>query len=493
MRTWSLYTRIALIFALVLLCFGVALGWVSYRAAKDHQHEVMQQLSRELAQHIADHGTLLTDTGFDRRGVGELFRMATVVNPTIELYLLDAEGRIVSYSPPEGPLARTYVALGPIKRFLDQEPLPILGDSPRDAGRPGVFSAAAVMRDNEVAGYLYVTLVGTMYQQRADDASFGHVLRTTAWTGVAALALALVVGLAAFAWITRRLDRLTSAVQAFERDSGSEASLTVPTEVHATDEIGRLALAFDHLTARLAAQRVELQRQDRLRRDLVANIAHDLRTPLTSMQTYLETLATVELSPGERGQYLDVAVRQCHRVTRLSQQLFELARLEGEESLPQSERFSLAELVQDIAQKFALSARDKGVRLEATTDSQGLFVRADIGLIERVITNLLDNAIRHTPDGGDVRLEARPIPQGVEVRIADTGSGIAAEHLPGLFERNSPLRSTHGRKHGGLGLLIATRILALHGSRMTVSSTAGSGTVFSFVLPVGAVACIPTA
>jgi len=488
MRTWSLYTRIALIFALVLLGFGVALGWLSYRAAKDHQHEVMQQLSRELAEHIADHGTLLTDTGFDRRAVGELFRMATVVNPTIELYLLDADGRIVSHSPPEGPIARTFVALGPIREFLDRRPLPILGDSPRNADGSGVFSVAPVVRDYETAGYLYVMLVGSMYQQRADDASFGHVLRTTAWTSAAALVLALVVGLAAFAWITRRLDRLTSSVRAFERDSLGDAPLPVTTLLHGSDEIGRLARAFDHLTARLAAQRLELRRQDRLRRDLVANIAHDLRTPLTSMQTYLETLARVELPTVERRQYLDVAVRQCHRVTRLSQQLFELARLEGEDTVPQSERFSLAELAQDIAQKFVLSAREKGVRLEAATDAQGLFVLADIGLIERVITNLVDNAIRHTPSGGEVRLEALPRPEGVEVRVADTGVGIAAEHLPSLFERNSPLRKTYRRSHGGLGLLIATRILALHGSKMTVASRAGCGTIFSFVLATGSVA-----
>ena len=485
MRTWSLYTRIALIFALVLLGFGVALGWLSYRAAKDHQHVVMQQLSLELAEHIADHGNLLTDSGFDRRAAGELFRMATVVNPTIELYLLDAEGRIVSHSPPEGPIARTFVSLVPIRQFLDRRPLPILGDSPRNPDGSGVFSVAPVVRDNEVAGYLYVMLVGAMYQQRADDASFGHVVRTTAWTSAAALALALLVGLGAFAWITRRLDRLTSSVRTFERDSLGDAPAPAATTSHGSDEIGRLAQAFDHLASRLAAQRAELRHQDQLRRDLVANIVHDLRTPLTSMQTYLETLARSELTAGERRQYLDVAVRQCHRVTRLSQQLFELARLEGEDTVPQSERFSLAELAQDIAQKFTLSARGKGVRLEATTDAQGLFVLADIGLIERVITNLVDNAIRHTPSGGEVRLEALPCPEGVEVRVADTGVGIPAEHLQGLFERDSPLRAAHQRSRGGLGLLIATRILAMHGAQMKVASRVGCGTVFSFVIATG--------
>ena len=219
----------------------------------------------------------------------------------------------------------------------------------------------------------------------------------------------------------------------------------------------------------------------------MANVSHDLRTPLTLMQSHLETLVRIgeKLSPADRQQYLDVAVRQSHRVARLSQQLFELAQLEGEESLPESELFSLAELVQDIAQKFALSARDKGVRLLASASQRGLFVMGDIGLIERVISNLIDNAIRHTPSGGLVRLDAMPGARGAEVRVTDTGTGIAAQHLPGLFERDSPLRKSTGRGHGGLGLLIAKRILALHGTSMSVQSEAGRGTVFSFMLPAG--------
>ncbi len=489
MKTGSLYGRIALIFALVLLVFGSALGWLSYRAAKDHQHEVMQQLSHELAQHIADHVALLTSNGFDRNQVAELFRMATVVNPTIELYLLDADGAILSHSPPDGPLARERVSLAPIHDFLGGRSLPILGDSPRSAERQGVFSAAPIMRDGYTAGYLYVVLVGAMYQQRADDASRSYVLRTMAWTGIAALLLALLVGLALFAVITRRLNRLTSSVQAFESASlGDNRPLAATNADAGTDEIGRLSMAFQHLTGQLSAQRAELQRQHELRRELVANVSHDLRTPLTSMQNYLETLVKMgeELSPADRQQYLEVAVRQSHRVARLSQQLFELARLEGEESLPQPELFSMSELVQDIAQKFALSARDKGVQLHAEADPQGLFVVGDIGLIERVITNLIDNAIRHTLSGGEVRIETEPSAQGVEVRVADTGAGIAAEHLPGLFERDSPLRKNANRGHGGLGLLIAKRILALHGTRIAVTSETGQGTVFSFVLPVGA-------
>ena len=486
-RLASLYSRIAIVFALVLLGFGIALGWLSYRAAKFHQHEVMQQLSHELARHIAGHGALFGAQGLDRKTMDELFRMASVVNPTIELYLLDTEGLILGHSPPEARLELDRVALAPVKQFLDGRALPILGDSPRSAGRQGVFSVAPIVRDGRTEGYLYVVLVGDMYRRQADEAGLGHVLRTTAWTGVAALLLALLLGLALFAFITRRLNRLTGSVQAFADQQLGEGPMPPPAlPAGDADEIVRLSRAFEQLTARVAAQRAELQRQDDLRRELVANVSHDLRTPLTSMQNYLETLLRMgeSLSASERRQYLEVAVRQSHRVARLSQQLFELARLEGEEALPQPEPFSLSELVQDIGQKFELSAADKGLRLCVLAEPQDLPVLGDIGLIERVITNLVDNAIRYTPSGGEIRLEAAASAQGAEVRVVDTGTGIAAEHLPGLFERDSPLRRSANRGHGGLGLLIAKRILALHGTRMAVASEPGRGTVFSFALPV---------
>ena len=153
------------------------------------------------------------------------------------------------------------------------------------------------------------------------------------------------------------------------------------------------------------------------------------------------------------------------------------------ETLPHVEVFSLSELLQDVGQKFAPLAAEKQVRLSVDADPEGLFVRADIGMIERVIANLIDNAIRHTPASGAISLEAVSTPAGIEVRVADTGVGIATEYLPGLFGRDSPLRQTAGRTGGGLGLRIAERILALHGTRMAVASESGHGTTFRFALP----------
>ena len=489
MKLDSLYSRIALVFALVSIGFGALLGWPSYNAAKVHQHAVMQQLSRELASHIVNQGPLIGASGIDRKAVDELFHMATAVNPMIEIYLLDGDGLIVTHSPPGGDLPFGRVSLEPIHAFIAGKALPVRGDSSRAARRKEIFSVAPILLDTHVSGYLYVVLVGGMYRQMADEAEQSFAVRSAVWVGTVGLALALLVGLAAFGRITRPLNRLARTVPAFERDNPESeprdpGKKTAPG-ASSKDEIGRLATAFFQMTERLKAHMGEIRRHDQLRRELVANVSHDLRTPLTSMQNYLETLLRTgdDLPAAERRHYIEVAVRQCHSVTKLAEQLFELAQLECEETLPHAEVFSLAELLQDVGQKFALLAAKKQVRLSVEADPEGLFVHADIGMIERVIANLIDNAIRHTPPAGAISLKAISTPAGIEVRVADTGVGIATEYLPGLFGRDSPLRQTAGRAGGGLGLRIAERILALHGARMAVASESGHGTTFRFALP----------
>ena len=480
----TLYSRIALVFALLLCAFGAALGWLAWTAAKYHQHEVMQEVYRGLAANIANRVPLSGGTA-NPHAMDEVLRMSAAVNPSIEIYVLASDGRIVAHVPRDVPLARTRVELAPLRAFVAGERLPLLGDSPRLASGREIFSAAPIVVDGRAAGYVYVVLVGDMYRQMAETARRDYALRTALWVGVVALALALAIGLVAFAGITRPLRKLTNAVDAFERDASLLDTALPRSPSLPTDEITRVTESFERMKTRLAVHVDELKQQDSLRRELVANISHDLRTPLTSMQNYLETLTRTgeTLSPADRRQYLEVALRQSQRVAKLAGELFELARLECTETLPQPEVFSLSELMQDVAQKFALAAADKRIALRADPTPGALFVRGDIAMIERAISNLLDNAIRHTPADGEVSLAASSTHAGVEVRIEDTGVGIAAEHLPHLFERYSPLRETSRRAGGGLGLQIAKRILALHGSGIAVASKPGCGTTFRFALP----------
>ncbi len=511
----SLYGRIALVFAAIVLLLGAGLTSLAYSAAKRHQHEVLQRVSLALATHIAGQLAPMDLTGTDPARTEALFGHLMAVNPNVEVYLLDPDGKVLRSSKDPGALARQRVDLDPVRSLSNGARLPVLGDNPRHASGREIFSAAPIAGDDGIAGYVYIVLLDDMYREMVDATWRGYVLRSSAWIAVIVIALALAAGLAAFAVITRRLRRLTREVEDFaaaaddaDSTASPEAVGIAPTEPGlagrdlggrnlsgrtlsgAGDEIHGLATAFASMRDRLRAQMVELKRQDELRRELVANVSHDLRTPLTSMQGYLESLVRMgdDLSPAEQKQYLEVAVRQCHKVSRLAHQLFELARLECEETLPQPELFSISELIQDIAQKYVLAAQGRQIDLHTHTDPASIYVRGDIGMIERVIGNLLDNAIRHTPQHGEIRLEARACDQHIEVSVSDTGQGIAAEHLPGLLVRGSPLRLMAAQRGGGLGLLIANRILNLHGSRIRAHSRLGRGTQVSFVLPLAEVA-----
>jgi len=227
-----------------------------------------------------------------------------------------------------------------------------------------------------------------------------------------------------------------------------------------------------------------------LRGDLIANVSHDLRTPLALLRGYLETLLMKEdsLTAKRRRTYLEIAARQSKHLSTLVSELFELARLDFKGFQISPETFQLGELAQDVLKKFELAGEKKGISLEAEIRPALPFVRGDIGLIERVLDNLIDNAFKYTPAGGKISLSLVPKDGQVEVKVSDTGTGIPADEIPHIFERfyRADKSRTAYSQGAGLGLAIAQRIVNLHGSEIAVESTPKAGTSFSFALPVAA-------
>jgi signal transduction histidine kinase len=482
----TLTQRLSLVFAVLLLvCCGTS-AWMQVRANQMHELEVVQGLSRDLAQHIA-HDTVLMDAkGLMPNAVRDLFSQLMLVNPSVEVYLLDSQGRIVGSAAPEGRIRRNKVDLQPIQHLLKGDALPILGDDPRSVDGRKVFSAAPLQVDGKPAGYLYVVLLSEEHDRFAERGATSAALNTALLSiGLVAL-LCLIAGLTAFALITRPLRRLTETVSQFDIDGIPVTPPTaIPVEKAAShDEIAVLDAAFRQMQTRLSEQWRSLTRQDQERRELVANISHDLRTPLASLHGYLETLSLKDatLSSAERRRYLGIALDQSRKVGGLAQSLLELVRLEHGFVQPVLERFSVTDLVQDIFQKFELTAEARQVELKATFAPNVSAACADLGLIERVLTNLFDNALRHTPQGGEIELSLRPQGTFVEVTISDTGPGIAAELREGLFLR--PFNIGGARRDGGLGLRIVHRILQLHGRDIQLVDVPGRGATFRFTLPV---------
>ncbi len=481
MASRTLYTKLAAISLTLLFALGVVYVALTLYTTRRHFEEVQQKLNQDLAEHLVAEKILFDDGTVNEAVLEDVFHMLMVINPSIELYLLDSEGAILAFSAPPGSVVREQVSLAPVESFLREQTLPILGDDPRDATRQKVFSVAPVGD----GGFIYIILASEEYDSAAQRVLGSTILRLSTGLAASAFLFIVVVALVSFRLLTRRLNRLARSMDRFQRETSGSGALPAPAATQG-DEIDVLAASFDNM-ARVIRQQVDrLERTDALRRELVANVSHDLRTPLASLHGYLETLGLKndELSDAERREYLSVALRNSEQLRSLVRELFELAKLDAKEIRPELEAFSLPELVQDVVQEFQLRAQEKGVTLGAHLSERLPFVKADIRLIERVLENLIENALRHTPAGGSVEIALRQEEGRVRVEIHDSGVGIPAEELPHIFERfhRGPGSGAEEGAGGGLGLAISQRILELHQSMIEATSQLNEGTTFTFRL-----------
>lgn len=485
----QLYVRLALALLALFALLGVAFALILTNFESMYQEEMTQRANADLAQTLAREHRTIGDV-LDPRAFTDVLAYVKRINPAVDAYLLDAQGLVVAQSDPQGPLPRPQVDLGPLHTFIARKSsMPLHGMDPRHASRTCIFSAAAVGGADRPMGYVYVVLGQADVVNEAMASSRGYVVPLILGALVASLLSALVAALVLFRALTARLRRLTTAVEAF-RANGFTAPPVLPSAPRAQDEIARLAIVFGEIGDRMVAQLRQLRSVDEGRRTAVLNASHDLRTPLAALRGYLQTLLMKRdvLPESQQRHYLEVANRHAERLARLVEQMFELAKLDAPETEPKREVFSLAELVNDIGQKYRLSAESRGVTLEVVTDPASPMVLADIAMVERLVENLVENALKFTPAGGLVRLEVRGVTEGAVLAVADTGCGIAPDDLPHVFERFYRAAAPGRDGSAGLGLAIVKRVADLHDAALSIKSAVGAGTTIEARFPLAAAA-----
>ncbi len=498
----TLHGKLSAALLALLTLVGLLVIPLTLYAVRGYTEEVAQQLNRPLAANLAKHletknllrANFASDNELQAAAKGEIGKLM-VLNPDIEIYILDMQGEVMAYSAHVNKLPNNRVDLKPLRQFFAGQTLPIRGDDPLHLGQHKVFSAARIpdadgqTSAGDLNGFVYIMLGSEAYQSVAELTGRSYALRGILWTMAGALALVFGAGVLLFRALTRPLRRLNREMTAFQTQFTAPnvaASGTRP----AHNEIEELQIGFAALADCISSHVAARERAESARRELMGNISHDLRTPLAALQGYLETLQMKDatLSDEERQRYLGIAMRRTARLNTLIGSLFELAKLDAGEAQPNMEAFSLAELVQDEVQQFALAAQAKNVELQTRLPPNLPLVMGDIRLIERALENLLDNALRHTPAGGHVCVALSPCREGgrrcARVEVRDSGAGIAPADLPHIFERSFRAVST-SKTHSegaGLGLAITKRILELHGSAIEVSSAPGEGASFAFRL-----------
>jgi signal transduction histidine kinase len=496
---WSFTTRLSLALAVLLLAYGAFVALLGRQVAAEQEQESLQRLSHGLARHIVEHWPEIASPDRDeaeRTARGALLSMLMTVNPGVQVYLLDADGRVQHYIGEPGMVRQHQVDLDAIRAFLAGAPLPLRGTDPMGSGAPRIFSAAMFpVRAGDVRppGYLYVVLDSPARDAVAAQVGADRLWRGAALAAATGLLVTLGLGLFTFRRLTRPLHRLARTLRDYSRRSpGAEAADGAASDTPLRplgDEVQALAEAFGEMTRRIESQAERERRQAADHREMMASVAHDLRTPLTALHGHLEALAADATPVATRGAaVLQAALAQSRKVSRLSQQLFELAALQSDGQVLHRERFSLDEVVTDAVQKFGLHEVQPSVLLHGLPPGR-LELDGDLQLIERALTNLIDNALRHAPGSQPVRVSLRREGTQAEIVVEDGGPGLPGElHQrldQGLSLRDPPIKRSSGGI-GGLGLAIAQRVAVLHGGSLRPLPAPGGGTRLCMALPLAA-------
>ena len=476
-RFWWAFFLLSLGSALVYV-FILAHVWVDM--VDQRTQRVHQGLAKEVALNLDD--LLLPQLRIPQL----IAQLAAVekLSPVFDLYVYrESDSLLVS----SRDVVHRKIPTGALKRFIQEKEtlgVPLRIDSGILDGsrirRLRIFSTSVISVAGE-PGYLIAVLGGRRLTEAGGFLRESLLMSLGSNLLTGALVVTSLLGTFVLFFLSRRLEAMTAVVMDFQR--GEYTRRIADTS---SDELGIFARAFDDMAERIVQAMSKLRTQDELRCQLVAEVSHELRRPLATLQLSLETLNTpqTDFDQNDRQGYIEQALGDSQRLARLIRDLFQLSRLDASEPLPNLEPCILEDIVEEVVFSFSQVALRKGVALR--WNSTGILPRvlAEAELLECALENLIENALRYTSSGGTIVIRLSVVPNGIRVTIQDDGIGIKPCDLPHIFQRfyRGNASKQVCETGAGLGLSLVKRIVDLHHSTIDVVSAPEMGTAFSFVL-----------
>ena len=478
-----LFLKLSIGLLFLLLLIGGIVGYISMYTTECFYDEANQKLNKELAKYTVDEVKTFDEDGNINSGeIMKLMHSMMAINPDVEVYLLDKAGKILKFvTLGEETVVRKTVDMGPIQKFIESDgEIHIDGDDPRSADGQKIFSAAPIIKDGEISAYYYIILASQERQAVLSAVVTKYVISIGGKLILTCLFVSLLMGLLYIWYLTKNLNPIMSTMEEF-REGNYSARISEDT-----NDFNDLARTYNKMAHEIESNITKIKSIDNFRKELIANISHDLKTPISIIRGYAEmlTLKKDELTEEEKLKYLNNINESTKRVTGLMHQLLELSKLENNQIELKEEPFSLPELASDLMSRFELLLKEKNIKFGFDIEENLPLAYGDIALVERVIQNLVDNAIKYSPMDSEIKIGLNKKQGGIEFVITDEGKGIDQKNINKIFNRYTTSNEVNKLdKSFGLGLAISKKILELHNSTIAVSSKLNIGTTFSFQLP----------
>lgn len=466
----GLYRRIALgsgvLITLVLLGQTAAFVWL-FRTMNSASSEDVHQWSVTWTSAIANDLSQRLEESADL----DISQRLAQLDVTHRVFVIFRDGRSVGPAP--AGVVRVVAS--------DFAIVPESGPMPASWER-GPYSGSPLMVGGRVVGVIGLTPLST----------FQRLWPLLAAAGIVVLLGAIVVfSFAMVGPVRARLIKLQAAAKKL-----GEGQFDTRVKIDGSDEVAQVAQAFNSMADELEKRTTALETSDRLRRQLVADVSHELMTPLTAVLGHLETLdmAEVALNERERRRQVAIAMREARRLRRVIGDLLDTARYEAGGVQLAVEEISTVELFKQITVRHEHECRMRDITFESAVVPEAETFEADPFRIEQAVENVVSNALRHTPNGGRISLTAQRIDGNVVIEVCDSGEGIAPQHLPHVFDRFYKASSARSLASpgSGLGLSIVKAIVTRHGGQVSATSAGGIGTIIRLEVPVESVLAEPS-
>ncbi|MBB3054327.1 HAMP domain-containing sensor histidine kinase [Mucilaginibacter gotjawali] len=457
-KSTGIFSRIGVFVFLVITTLGVLFVVVTYNATSDYFQASTQLLNKDVAANIARLSAPFSKDGIDHKKADSVFNSTMIISPNTEVYFLDTMGNVKYYYAPDSLIKERKVPVAQIEAYLSDHLHLIKNADPRDPGNPKIFSAAPVSFQNQKIGYIYVILAGMEYRSVAE---FVFKSQVGGWATKVFFIIILATVVFSLLYTSRLQKRFNHVI--YVLDQFKVGNLNVRFNIEQKDEFFPIADAFNKMVAMLDENFTRLKLLESERKNFLANISHDLRTPLAVARGYTETLLIeTTASREEQVSHLEMIQNKIMQVEKLVLQLFELSKMESVNFTPQKEPFVFSEILQEVIKGAEFQARKKNITIRCENCEDSSLIDADISMMERVVQNLLENAVKYTNENGYIKVVLSREPGKLIVLLENNGKLITGELLDWI-KNSAADAAMHRPKQAGLGLALVKRILYLHG------------------------------